>query len=92
MNKKNGKGTLIGGIVAAVAAVLAFIGRIAVSIELEGIKNTPAAVVVAGSKQMSRPEYIKFATDLINKCTIAAVVLLVIAVILLAAYNAKKKR
>lgn len=92
MSKKNGKGTLIGGIAAAIAAVFTFIGRMAVSMELDGIKNTPAAVVVVGSKQMGRSEYIKFATGLISNCTIAAVVLLVIAVVLLVLYNAKKNR
>lgn len=92
MNNKKEKQTLIGSIVSLVVAVIALIGRFALSSELNGIKKSGALIVISGSKEMTRSEYIEYATKLITSCTAAAVFLLILAAVLFVVYRNIKKR
>lgn len=92
MKAKNLTALLIGGVLSAVAAVAAVIGRFAIASEMEGIKNSIAMIVMVGSEQMSREDYMQLAAQQISYCTIGAVVTAVLAAVLLAAYFLKKKK
>lgn len=90
-NVKKAKGMFIGGIAAAVAAVIAFIIRVALNSEIDGIKSSHASIVQVGAKKMSRSQYIDFASGIVNGFTIAAVILLIVAAVLIALYLKKNK-
>lgn len=92
MKNNKSKLTLAGSAVSLVAAMIALIGRFALSSELDGVKNSGALIVISGSKEMTRPEYIESATKLITTCTTAAVFLLILSAVLFAAYRSMKKR
>ena len=91
-NTKNSKGMFIGGIAAAVAAVIACIVRVALNAEIDGIKSSHASIVQVGAKKMSRSEYIDFASGIVNGFTAAAVILLIAAAVLIGMYMMKNKK
>ena len=73
------KGLLIGSIAAAVAAAIAFILRMAVSLEMKGIEQAQAWIVQVGAQQMSKSDYLAYASGLVSTYTTATLVLLLLA-------------
>lgn len=51
-NTKNSKGMFIGGIAAAVAAVIAFIVRVALNAEIDGIKSSHSSFCEAIEREL----------------------------------------
>ena len=88
--KKSMKGLLAGGIASAAAAVVTLIARVLVSAEMKGIADSHAMIVQVGSEQMSKADYLKYAAGLVTNCTVAGVVLLVLAAVLLVCWYKKK--
>lgn len=88
--KKNPAGLRIGGIVAAAAAAVSFIVRFLVASEMKSIEKAHAAMVIVGSEQMSKADYLEYASGLISTCNTAAIVLLILAVILFVCWLKKK--
>lgn len=72
-----------GGIAAAVGAVIAFIGRFALAMEVKSVENSSALIVISGSKEMTRSEYFASAASTMSSCTAVAVICLILAAALL---------
>ena len=66
-------------IAAAVAAAIAFILRMAVSLEMKGIEQAQAWIVQVGAQQMSKSDYLAYASGLVSTYTTATLVLLLLA-------------
>ena len=73
------KGLLIGSIAAAVAAAIAFILRMAVSLEMKGIEQAQAWIVQVGAQRMSKSDYLAYASGLVSTYNTATLVLLLLA-------------
>lgn len=91
-NMKKTTKLLVGAIVTAAVSVFMFIGRSVTKSELDSIKDSIVQIVLVGSKQMSRSEYIDYATSTIRGCTAIAIVFLIAAVVLFALYYVTKKK
>lgn len=87
------KGAFVLGIVSLIGALITFCIRLYLNYELSNIKNDKSVMIVkSGSKKMSRKEFISITSDAISKCTAAAIVLFVVAVIFIALYIVKNKK
>ncbi len=86
---KNLPALLKGSALSASAAIVSLIIRGAVNSEMKGIENSYAAIVQVGSEQMSRAEYLDYASGIVAGWTVAAVMLLVLAAGLAAVYFKK---
>lgn len=102
-NPKKGKVLRNVGIISAIGAVIMLIVRIYFNVELNKAENSSGLSHVGGavykevtfkvgSEEMTKDELIDFANEIISKCTIAMIVMAVIAVVLIVSYIMMNKK
>lgn len=91
-NPKKGKVLRNVGIISAIGAVIMFIVRIYFNSEINRAEDSGALYVQVGSEKMTVEAFNEFANGIMSKCTIAAVVMAVIAVALIVSYIMKNKK
>ena len=88
--RRNPKAVRIGSVVLAAGAAVAWIMRFVIHAEMTRIQDSYATLVIVGAEQMSRAEYLEYASGLISNCTVIGIVLLAAAALLFVCVYKKK--
>lgn len=88
---KETKVFLISGIASAALAIIAFFLKVSVNSQLQSVEDGYAQIIIMGSKQLSRSEFISEAGQAISVYNVLTIIFLVAAAILFALYFRAKK-
>lgn len=92
MKLKNPKTLKNCSLVSAILAVVMLIGRIAMGMEMSTVEKSGALFVVSGSKEMTRSDYMEYASKLNTTMVILLVVFAVLAVVAYSKYKKSTKQ
>lgn len=92
MKQKNPKTLFAGSIASAVLAAVMLIVRIAIGAEKSALENSYAAIVIVGTKEMSRSDYLAHAAKMNTVTTVLVVVLALMAGGLYMMYKKSKEQ